>query len=98
NMIDRVAMDERAAAAPAGGEALAQHAHDRIEISSRQRAERPAAAQPIVKRRFRPILRGRFCNDLLREYIERPVRDRQPVKLSATDAVEKGRALDQIVA
>ena len=98
NAIDRIAMDERAAAAPAGGEALAQHAHDRIEIPSRQGAERPRAAQPIIELRLRPILRGHFCNDLLREHIERPLWDRQAVKLSATDAVEKGRALDEIVA
>ena len=56
------------------------------------------AAQPIVKLRFRPILRRDFRDDLLRQHVERPVRDRQAVKLPATDAVDEGCALDQIVA
>ena len=96
--IDRVAMDERAATAPAGREALGQHAHDRVEILAGQGTERPGAAQPIVKLGFRPILRRDFRDNLLRKHVERPFRDRQAVKLPATDAVEKGSALDQLVA
>ena len=98
NVIDRVAMDERAAAAPTGGEALAQHAHDRVEILPRQRTERPGAAQAIIKLRLLPILRRDFRDDLLREHVERPFGDRQTVELAATDAVEKRGALDEIVA
>src|ERR1700675_2931915 len=97
-MIDRVAMDERAAAAPASGEALAQHAHDRVEIASAQGTEGPGAAQPIIKLCFRPILRRDFRDDLLRHHVERRVRDDEAVKRSATDAVDKGCALHEIVA
>ena len=64
----------------------------------RHGTEGPSAAQPIVKLRFRPILRGHFCNDLLRENVERPFRNRQAIKLAATHAVDKGCALNQIVA
>ena len=98
NAIDRVAMDERAAPAAPRGEALGEHAHDRVEILSRERAERPAAAQPIVKLRLRPILRRDLRDDLLREHVERLVRHRQAVELAAADAVEQRRAFDQIVA
>ncbi len=66
--------------------------------SRAKRTEGPGAAQPIIKLRFRPILRRDFRDNLLREHVERPLRDRQAVKLAATDAVDKGRALDEIVA
>src|SRR6202044_2814245 len=97
-MIDRVAMNERAAAAPASGEALAQHAHDRVEIASAQGTEGPGGAQPVIKLCLWPILRRDFRDNLLREHVERPLRDRQAIKLPPTDAVDKGGALDQIVA
>ena len=98
NAIDRVAMDERAAPASTGGEALGQHAHDRVEILPAQGTERPAAAQPIIERGLRPILRRHFCDDLLRQHVERPLRDDQAVKLPAPHAVDKRNALDKIVA
>ena len=98
NMIDRVAMDERASAASAGGEALAQHAHDRVEIALAHGTEGPRAAQPIIKLRLRPILRCDFRDNLLREHVERSVRDRQAIKLPATHAVDQRCALNQIVA
>ena len=91
-------MDERAAPAPTGGEAFGQHARDRVEIRAGQGAERPGAAQPIIKLRLRPILRCDFRDDLLRQHVERPVGHDEAVKLPATDAVDKRRALHQIVA
>jgi hypothetical protein len=64
----------------------------------RQRTERPTAAEPIVKLRFRPILRRDLRDHLLREHVERPFGNRQAVKLAAPDAVEKRCAFDEIVA
>ena len=98
NAIDRVAMDERAAPAPAGGEALAQHARRSRRNPLAPANGKASAAQPIIKLRFRPILRRDFRDHLLREHVERPLRDRQAVELAATDAVEKRCAFDEIVA
>jgi hypothetical protein len=41
---------------------------------------------------------GDLGNDLLREYIERLVRDRETIELAAAYAVEKRRALDEFIA
>ena len=43
--VDRVAMNERAAPAAAGGEAVGQHAHDGVELLARQLAIGPGAPQ-----------------------------------------------------
>ena len=91
-------MDERAAPAPAGGEAFGQHADDRVEILAGQLAEGPGPPHAVVKRCLRPILRRDFGHDLLRKHVERPVRDDQPIKLPTTNAVEQRGAFDQIVA
>ena len=96
--IDRVAMDERAAPAAAGGEALGQHPDDRVEIVARERAEGPGAPEQVEERRFRPILRRDFRDDLLGEHVERLLGDRKPVELAAADAVEERGAFDEIVA
>src|SRR5262249_53908107 len=91
-------MNERAAPAATGGETLSQHARNRVEIFAGQRAERPGQAQPIVKLPLRPVLRRDFRDDLLREHVERAVRNDEAVELPATDAVDKRHALDEIVA
>ncbi len=49
HMVDGVVMNERAAPAPARGEAVGQHLHDRIEIGARQLPIRPGAAQAFVE-------------------------------------------------
>ncbi len=96
--IDRVAMNERATPAPAGGEALGQHPDDGVEVATSERAERPGAPQPVVERGFRPILRRDFGDNLLGEHVKRPVGDLKPVKLPAANAVDQGRAFDEVVA
>ena len=65
-------MDERAAPAATRGEALGQHAHDRVEILPAKERNGQRAAQPIIERGLRPILRRHFRDDLLREHVERP--------------------------
>ena len=70
--VDRVAMDQRAAPAAAGGEAFGQHAHDGVEVVARQVAIRPGAAQPARTARPRPIpARADLGDDLLRQHVER---------------------------
>ncbi len=91
-------MDERPTTAAAGGEALGQHPDDRVEVVARKRAKRPTAPDQIEERRFRPILRCDFRDDLLSEHVERLLGNLQPVKLAAADAVEERGAFDEIVA
>ena len=52
DVIDPVAMNERATPAPARGEAFGQHADDGIEVATRELAERPGAPQAVVERRL----------------------------------------------
>ena len=91
-------MDERAAPAAASREALGEHARDAVEIRALERAERPGAAQPIIKRGFRPILRRHFRDDLLRDHVERPLGDDKAIELAAPHAVDQRDAFDEIVA
>ena len=45
-----------------------------------------------------PLARGHLGDDLLRQHVERPVRDRETIEFAATHAVEERRALDEFVA
>ena len=91
-------MDERPAAAPAGGEALGQHPDDRVEVVARQRAKGPAAPQQVEERIFLPVLCGDLGDDLLGEHVERLLGNREPIEFAAANAVEERGALDEIVA
>ncbi len=95
--VDGVTMDERAVSALARREAFRQHPHNRVEFPAHQLAERPGAPQAVEELGFRPVARGGLGDDLLRQHVERPLGNRQPVELAATDAVEQRRALDEIV-
>ena len=93
DVIDRVAMDERAAPAAAGGEALGQHAHDCVEILAGKVAEGPGAPQPIVKLALRPVLRGDFGDDLLRQHVERPLGDRRAGRVRRAGRCREARRI-----
>ena len=92
-------MDQRAAPAAARGEALGQHAARRRRsprAQGRGTARRGAPGRNSAV--LLPVLRGDFGDDLLRQHVQRLLRDRQPVEFAAPDAVEQRRAFDQIVA
>jgi len=96
-MVDAVVMDQRAAPAAAGGEAVRQHAHHRREILPRQRAVGGGAAHERIELVLVPFARGHFGDDLLGQHVERLLRDRELVELAAADAVEQRRAFHQLV-
>ena len=98
HVVDRVVMDQRSASASAGCEPVGQHADNRSEIVTRQIAIRPRATHPVVQRILRPVLRAHFRHDLLRQHIERLIRNGQPIELAAPDAIQQSCAFDQIVA
>ena len=98
HFMDRIAVNQRAAPAMAGGEALGQHPHNRVEFCARQRPEGPGAQKQCVKCVFRPVLRRNFGDDLLGEHVLRLVRYRQAVEFAPPHAVEQSGAFDEIVA
>ena len=75
-----------------------QHLHDRGEILARQVAVRPGAAEQREQRVLAPFLRRDLGDDLLRQHVERPLRDGEPVEFAARDAVEQRGAFDEFVA
>ena len=91
-------MDQRAAPAAPRAEAVGQHVDDRREILPRQVAIRPGAPHQREQLVLAPLARGDLGDDLLRQHVERLLRDRETIELAAADAVEQRRALDQLVA
>ena len=69
-----------------------------VKFVARQSAVWPGAAQPVVQRRLGPVLCRDFGDDLLRQHVQRLIRNRQPIELAATHAVQQRRAFHQIVA
>jgi hypothetical protein len=97
-VIDAVVVDERAAPATAGAEALGQHRDQSCEILPGERAIGPSAPDERIELVLGPLARGHFGHDLLRQHVERLLENRQPIELAARGAVEKGGAFHQIVA
>ena len=52
----------------------------------------------VVKGHLGPILHRNFSNDVLRQYVERLMRDGQPVKLAAVHAIQQRRAFHEVIA
>src|SRR5262252_2836208 len=86
DMVDTVAMNQRTIAASARRETLSQHTDDGVEVIACQLAEGPCAPQPIVECRFVPISSRNLGRDLLRQHVERSVRDYKPIEFPATKA------------
>ena len=87
HVIDGVVVDQRAAPAAAGGEALGQHAHDGGEILARQRPIGPGPADQRKKLVFVPFPPRDLGDDLLRQHVERLLRC-EPIELAAPHAVD----------
>ncbi len=98
HLVDRVVMDERAAPAAPRAEPVGEHAQNGGEILARQGAIGIGAAAALVERVLAPFLRRHLGDDLLRQHVERLLRDAEPVELAAADAVEQSGAFDQLVA
>ena len=89
---------QRAAPAAPRAKPSASIADDGSEILARQRAIRPGAAQQREELVLVPFPCRDFGDDLLRQHVERLLRDREAVEFAAADAVEQRRAFDQLVA
>src|SRR3974377_1400702 len=71
HLMDRIAMNERAAPAVACGEAVGGQLDNGVEVLACQVTEWPGAAKQLVQCLFRPILRRDFRYDVLREPVQR---------------------------
>ncbi len=98
HMIDAIMMDERAAPAQPRAEAVAQHVHDLREILAGQGAIRPGAPDHLEQPVLAPLPCCGFRNDLLREHVQRILRNAEPVELAAMDAIDEGRAFHKLIA
>ena len=58
----------------------------------------PSATDQREDRVLTPLTRGDLGDDLLRQHVERQLRDYEAIELAATDAVEQCCAFDQLVA
>ena len=96
--IDAVMMDERTAPAAPGAKTVGQHLNDRRKILPRQVSIRPCPTHQRVKLVLAVFTCGDLGDDLLRQHVERLLRDGETVELAAAHAVEEGGALDQFVA
>ena len=96
--VHAVVMHVRAAAPAPGREPVGEHLHHRIEVFAREIAVRVGPAHQLVQRRLVPLFARHRRDHLLRENVERVVRDDQPVELPLARRPQQRRALDQLVA
>ncbi len=91
-------MNEGPAPAAAGAEPVSQHHQHGGEILAQQRSVGPSAADQRIELVLVPLLSGDLGDDLLRQDIERLLREDQPVELAAAHTVEQRGALDELIA
>ena len=99
-LVDAVAMEVRAVASATRGDALGQHRDDLVECRALQIPVRIRAPDQREQRIFIPTvsLGGARRDDLLRQDVERRLRDDQLVQLAAANRQHQRRAFDQLVA
>src|SRR6266702_4217734 len=78
-------------------EPVREHVHDVVKIRARDVAVRIRAAHELVQRGFVPLLAGHGRDDLLRQDVERVLRDDQPVESPLARGAHQGSAFDQLV-
>src|SRR5262249_51062187 len=98
NAVDLIAMKECAAAATLCGDTFRKHFDHTIEVGPREIAIWKCLPHQCEKVVFIPWFTGSRRHDLLREHIERPGRNFQSVESAAANCVNKGGALDELVA
>ena len=86
--------------APALGrvEAVGQHREHGLEVRARELAVRPRLAHAREERVLAPVVAGAGRDDLLREDVERRLREHDLVEPAGVHRAQQRRALDQLVA
>ena len=98
HLIDRVVMQQRCAAPAARAEALRQHVHALVEFFAPQCAVGIRAAHQREQLILGAFARRHLGGDLLRQHVERVLRNGQAIQLAAAHRIEQRRALHQFVA
>jgi hypothetical protein len=96
--IDGVEVYQRATPSSTGREALRQHFNDFVELRPGKVPVGIGSANQLEHVVQVPVFPRSLGYDLLRQHIEGLVANDQPVELSASDRVEQGRTLDQLIA
>src|SRR2546423_846500 len=91
-------MEVGAAAAAVRGKAIRQHAYDTVEVLPLQASERIRALHEAKEGVLVPLLCRSGGDDLLRQDIERLLRDAEAVQLTGPHGGEQSRALHEVVA
>ena len=98
HLVDRVMMQQRASAPAARAEPFREHPHAFVEFLAAQFPVRVRAAHETEQLVFAPFARRDFGGYLLREDIERVLRNLQAVQFATANRIEHRRAFDQLVA
>ena len=84
-------MQQRAAPASFGAEAASQHLHHVVKFFPGKISVRPGLPHQLEKFLLLPVLAGGGGDDLLREDIERFLRNVQAIQFAACDAPQQCR-------
>src|SRR5439155_26963035 len=79
-------------------ETFRQHPNDFIKFFARQTSKGISARDHFEERMFRPYLRCYGGDDLLRQYVQRLLRNLEMIQLAATHGIKQRRALNQFIA
>ena len=79
-------------------ESLGQHLYNGVELRSLEMAIGIRAAHQREEPVHRPVLARGLGDDLLRQHVELLLAHDETIELAATDGMEQGGALDQVVA
>ena len=93
-----VAVDQRAAPAALGGEAVGEHGHHGVELRARERPIGPRPPDEGEQLVFRVLATRGFGDDLLSKHIARRVVRHDAIQLSSPNRSDERHALDKIVA
>ena len=96
--VNTVAVQVSPAASKAVGEPVRQHLQDLVELLTGQVAIGVGPPCQGVKVILAPILLGARGDNLLGQYIGRPLRDREGIQIAATDSPGEADAFRQFVA
>ena len=96
--VDPVVEEECGPPPPLHGEPVRKHLQDIVETLPGKRAVRVGTPRHVVQVVGPPFLAADRRDDLLGQNVERRLRDGESIELAAPHRVEKGGALDELVA
>ena len=87
-------MQVGAAPAAASGKTVGDHVNHFVELHPRHRPIGPGPGKKLIQLLHGPLAAGDFGDHLLRQYVERLVRNDQCLQLTAVHRVQQGHTFD----